>query len=429
MKKVKWKSKALTVLAVLAFLMIGGTPVKVHAQETNTTAKEEFLSLTNKKQEENVPFQVENLFPGDTVTRYYRVKADFKDAADVSFQVVIRDGYDKLAEVLWFKVQNADTDEVLYEGLIDKMAQPVQSTLTAEGKSSQELCYKITVSLGTDVGNEFQKQRLLADFQWWMTQETEPEATTKPDHVDSDDVSREDSDEEDSKSVAAADTGDSSNVFVWLALTIIGLFTLCLGTPIFLKKNKGKTNDRSKFITGLFCMVVLLTGLTVTTVAMMTYRVRVEENVFVSGEVDISFMDSDGNKIKEEDPTAVIIGGDGLLFEPGMTIVRKFMLKNEGTCDVYYKLYFDEIEGALADVLVVSVYEDEQCIYQGYLSKLTKDAVKPAEDTLHMGEEISMEIWFSLPTDCGNNVQKKDVVFNICADAVQTINNPDKLFH
>ena len=61
MQKVKWKSKALTVLAVLVFLAIGGTSVKVHAQENDTTAKEEFLSLTNKKQEENVPFQVENI--------------------------------------------------------------------------------------------------------------------------------------------------------------------------------------------------------------------------------------------------------------------------------------------------------------------------------------------------------------------------------
>lgn len=136
---------------------------------------------------------VENLFPADTMVRYYRVKAAFKDAADVSFQAVVQDGYEKLAEVLLLKVQNADTDEVLYEGLTDKMEQPVQSKLIAEGKSTQELCYKITVSLGTDVGNEYQKQRLLADFQWWMTRETEPEATPEPDHVDSDDVSGEDS--------------------------------------------------------------------------------------------------------------------------------------------------------------------------------------------------------------------------------------------
>jgi len=162
--------KVLIAIVSLAFLLIGYTPLNIHAQETSNTAEETTLKLSEKNPEENVSFQVGDLMPGDVVVQNYRIEVNFDDAVMVGFQAVVRDGYDKLAEVLKMEVQDADTGEILYKGLMRDM-NPSEELLLSKGKGKQEICYKIIVSLDTSAGNEYQGKELVADFNWWTKEE------------------------------------------------------------------------------------------------------------------------------------------------------------------------------------------------------------------------------------------------------------------
>jgi len=58
------------------------------------------ISLHRQNPDENVSFKAINLFPGDSVTRYYRVKVSYTGTITVFFQAKPDAGDEKLSEVL-----------------------------------------------------------------------------------------------------------------------------------------------------------------------------------------------------------------------------------------------------------------------------------------------------------------------------------------
>ena len=175
--------------------------------------------------------------------------------------------------------------------------------------------------------------------------------------------------------------------------------------------------SKMKMWSGIAVFVMLLLGLTVTTYALIMASVRVEKNVFNTGTV----------KININDGVPVITEGE-FIFEPRMTVVKDFFLKNESTIDVYYRIYFENVKGSAAEVLDVIIKDGDRVLYSGKASDLTKEKAKASEDVLQVDETVWLTAIFHLPEHTGNVAQKKDMIFDICADAVQTRNNPDKLF-
>lgn len=181
-------------------------------------------------------------------------------------------------------------------------------------------------------------------------------------------------------------------------------------------KDNSKT---AKKLTGSIVTVVMLAlCLCITTFALVWATVSVDNNLFHTGTIKINL--NDGKPVIEEHE---------FLFEPGMTVEKDFFLENESTWDVYYKLYFDDIEGGLADVLEVSVRDKDNVLFTGKMSELTKENVNAANDILKLNERRELTISFHFPEDAGNSAQNLHLVFTIKADAVQTKNNPNKLFN
>ena len=77
----------------------GGT-VQVNSQSNNSvpTDTAELLTLYNTKADDNIPFKVENMFPGDSETKYYCVRVSQKDTLTVRFNAFVQPGYEKLAD-------------------------------------------------------------------------------------------------------------------------------------------------------------------------------------------------------------------------------------------------------------------------------------------------------------------------------------------
>ena len=126
------------------------------------------LSLYRKQPEDNTPFNVVNMLPGDAVTQNYNVRVSHSGNVTVRFRAIIRPGYEKLAEVLMLRVKLLNTGETLYDGLMRDMPRSVNHKLTASGSTTSDLEYELTAYLDTSVGNDYQNKTLSADFHWWV---------------------------------------------------------------------------------------------------------------------------------------------------------------------------------------------------------------------------------------------------------------------
>ena len=164
-------------------------------------------------------------------------------------------------------------------------------------------------------------------------------------------------------------------------------------------KQPNKTTKR--LTSSIVTIVILAVCLCITTFALIYSTVSVDNNLFQTGVVKIDL--NDGRPVIEEHE---------FLFEPGVTVEKDFYLENQSTCDVYYKLYFDNVEGGLA----------------GTLSDLTQEKVGAADDILRLNERRELKISFHFPEVAGNKAQGLYVSFDMSADAVQVKNNPNRLF-
>ena len=180
-------------------------------------------------------------------------------------------------------------------------------------------------------------------------------------------------------------------------------------------KGESKT---SKSLAGSIVIIVLLAiGLCVTTFALFWTSISVENNIFRTGLVKINL--NDGNPVIKEHE---------FLFEPGMTVEKTFFIENQSTDDVYYKLYFENVDGGLAKVLLISIFDGDNELYSGTAEDLDKDSVAAADDILRLNEKKELKIVFHFPENAGNDTQNMSLSFNLGAEAVQTKNNPNGLF-
>ncbi len=180
-----------------------------------------------------------------------------------------------------------------------------------------------------------------------------------------------------------------------------------------------KENDATvKKLAASFITVLILTiCLCITTGALVWTTVTLDNNIFHTGSVRVNL--NDGKPIIEERE---------FLFEPGMTVKEDFFLENQSTWDVYYRLYLDDIEGGLADVLEITIKDGDKTLFCGRLREMTKSNVGVADDVLKLNERRDLSAYFYFPVEAGNAAQNQRLAFTMKVDAVQAKNNPDKLF-
>lgn len=126
------------------------------------------ISLHNQNSDDNIPFQVANMFPGDQESQYFQLKVAYKNRVTVHFSSNIHLGSEKLAEVLKCKIVLPSTGEILYEGLMGEMPESLVHTMTSRTSTIDDLSYQIITYLEHHTGNEYMNQRLVADFHWWV---------------------------------------------------------------------------------------------------------------------------------------------------------------------------------------------------------------------------------------------------------------------
>ena len=172
-----------------------------------------------------------------------------------------------------------------------------------------------------------------------------------------------------------------------------------------------------KLSAGILLIVALVGCLCITTFAALFLSVNVGGNTFETGGVGINL--NDGNPVIE---------ADEFLFEPGMTVEKDFFVENTGSDDVYYKLYFKEVLGDLAENLEISITDGEKVLLSGKINELTEEAVDAVDDILAIGERRDLKMIFHFPEDSKKDFQSNDLSFVFYAKSVQAKNNTEKVF-
>ena len=182
---------------------------------------------------------------------------------------------------------------------------------------------------------------------------------------------------------------------------------------------RNRKNILKRLTAAMLVILILTSCLGITAYALFCATVKIEENYFQTGYVDI---DLNGGR--------PVIERHEYLFEPGMTVEKDFYIKNDSSWAVYYRLYFDNVKGDLVDVMEIRIWdpETEEEYFNGKASSLTRAFVGSADDELAVGEQKDLKISFHYPENAGNATQNQEMSFELAADAVQTKNNPDREF-
>lgn len=178
-----------------------------------------------------------------------------------------------------------------------------------------------------------------------------------------------------------------------------------------------KQDTRRQLAGRILIVIALIICLLMTTFALVRVAVSVEDNYFQTGSIEINL--NDGKPVIEEHE---------FLFEPGMRVNKEFFIENLGTWDCYYKIYMDQVSGGLADVLDITISDGNQVLFAGTAAELSRANVQVADDTLGPKEKKNLLISFHYPENSGNETQSHTLTFRLCAEGVQTKNNPDKAF-
>ena len=176
-------------------------------------------------------------------------------------------------------------------------------------------------------------------------------------------------------------------------------------------------NLKKKLTVMIVTVVLLSLGLAITSFALASSIAQVRNNRFAMS-MGVELAINDGQPV---------VDVTDMVYEPGGTYVSEFPIANLGTFDVWYRVYFTDVNGALKDYITVTIKEaDGTVLCKGTMSELSSDKV--AVSSLAAGEKKTLTIEFYFSSEAGNAAQGQSVSFNITANATQKQNNPNKDF-
>lgn len=179
------------------------------------------------------------------------------------------------------------------------------------------------------------------------------------------------------------------------------------------------SNLKKKLSFSVTIIIILVFCLLSTSVALAYSSSHLEEIIIKTGNVSINL--NDGNPVIEQDE---------LLFEPGMNVEKTFTLKNNSAVGVWYRFYFTNVSGILKDVLIVTIKDGDILLYTGKMEDISKSSIVPQnEKELASAETRTFKISFYYPSESTNVPKNSFLQFNLVADAVQSKNNPNRVFN
>ncbi len=176
-------------------------------------------------------------------------------------------------------------------------------------------------------------------------------------------------------------------------------------------------NTKKKTAASLVTILALLFMLVLTTYALVASFVSVDDHLFETGTVDIEL---NGGK--------TIFDGSDLNTEPGYSVVKDFTVENKGSAAVYYRLYLENVEGPLQEVMTFSIYDGDKLLFTGKAKEFNQEHYCQGDSPLSAGETRTLTAVVNIEESVGNAYQTDGITFDMTVDAVQAKNNPNQVF-
>ena len=157
------KRKTRRIITVLTALLCALWAVFPAAAQTQ--GKTADIALYAEQPSDKSKFYVENIFPGDSVTKSFRVRVSHSESVTVHLGAFFDTGSGGLSDALGVTVTGPD-GTVIYDGALGQLT---DTCCTLTGNSDDELAYTLTAYLDTSVGNEYMDQTLTAELRWWVS--------------------------------------------------------------------------------------------------------------------------------------------------------------------------------------------------------------------------------------------------------------------
>lgn len=176
------------------------------------------LELYQGKPGDNQAFEVRNLFPGDSETRYFCVRAYHDADISLSFRADVTEQTKALGDALRIKVTRLETGRVLCDAAFSEIdGKAFTELLKANASDETTAYYQIDVTLDTSVGNEYQAAMLRADFSWYAG--------------------------DDSGLTPPPQTGDAANITLWILLAASSLLLLVI---LWKRRKEGGRHEQAE---------------------------------------------------------------------------------------------------------------------------------------------------------------------------------------
>lgn len=160
------------------------------------------LELYQGQPEDNQRFEVKNMLPGDTETKYFCVKVYHDKDIELFFKADVTEQTKNLGDVLHIRVTHLETGKVLCDAPFAEVnGKEFPELLKSNNEKATTAYYQIDVSLDTSVGNEYQAAKLTADFKWYV---------------------------KDEGSLTPPQTGDNTNITLWIVLAVSSFLLMLL---------------------------------------------------------------------------------------------------------------------------------------------------------------------------------------------------------
>ncbi len=167
----------------------------------------------------------------------------------------------------------------------------------------------------------------------------------------------------------------------------------------------------------IVAIVLLTAALTVTTFILVVSTVSTDGHLFSTGSVRLNL--NDGKPV---------VTADECVFAPGDSMEKHFTVENLSTCAVWYKIYFGNVSGEMADAVEVEICDGDTVLAHGKLTDLNEESTAAFDSALAIGEKKTLTVRFRFDESAGDALQNTLLTFDFKARATQVPNNPDKKF-
>ena len=172
------------------------------------------IELYQGNAEVNRRFEAGNMLPGDVETGYFCVKVHHQKELSLFFNTEVTEETQNLGDALFVKVTNMDSGEVLCDAPFSEVQGKEFSTLLPKADSGETVVYyRVDVYTDTSMGNEYQGAALKADLNWYV---------------------------EDDGSLTPPQTGDTSNIVLWV---VLGVSCVVLIVLLWCRSRKGDAKN------------------------------------------------------------------------------------------------------------------------------------------------------------------------------------------